>query len=940
MTIEPRIAAEVTFNESDAFELIDQIDAWINQARENGAKGGRDGVAKVSEQLDLLIGMRRLLEQRDEELLRVTQQSESLAAAQANAIVHSAEIIDELEQTKKELSTARSSAEQSAKDTQRLADTIFERTSDSVMVFDERGCTACNDNAVEMFGVPREEILGSGCEFIKFMNLEDGSDACQKLEESFRETDQGHAHQFEVRVTRHDGRCFWAEFSFSPFQLSGGNQVLTIVRDVTARKEFEAELRRHRDFLNKIVSAVPDKLSVRAADHRIVVANEAFLRAHGVNEEDVVNKPPDQFDAPGLKRIDPQIDACFAGDVPTSTCVDSWFDESGEQRFQANRYSTFTDESTAERYVIATSRDVTEDRHRENRLRLLASVFEESAEGVAILDVDGRILEANPAFTRMTNQRAESDITGMKFSELIHAESGSVTRHVTDAAMGQSWSGKLRLVSESSVSQHMQRSFWVSLSPSEGNSEKQIIALASDITELENSQAQLRHRAMHDSLTGCPNRAFFREMISNLAGRKLPRTNSTNAFSICFLDLDDFKHVNDSVGHAGGDELLQAVADRISEVAGPDAFVARFGGDEFAILLRDAHYSLADQKTLLRNLIDDFRRPFALSESEAHVGLSIGVTRFPQDAVDTEILMSYADTAMYAAKQAGKNAFAFFEPSMQHQVDLRQQVQTKLRAAISNGDVELHYQPKVDATNKQLVSCEALVRWRDGEGHFVPPNTFIPIAENSGLITALGEYVFESAAKQARVWHDRSNPIRIAVNVSPVQLRSVDFVDSLLQILDRTGARAEWLELEITENAIMSNVDHATLVIDKLAQAGFRIAIDDFGTGHSSLSYLKTFHVHTLKIDISFVRDVVHDRFSRSIVQSIISLGQGLGLTVVAEGVETADQVSYLAKHRCDELQGYYFGRPMPIEEFELWQNRYCIADVNDKINPVRCFEW
>ncbi|MCC9601262.1 EAL domain-containing protein [Stieleria sp. JC731] len=942
MMVNAKVNNQPTASVSEPTELLEQIDRWLDEVADKPADQNCETIDSTpAELLNSLGQLRELLSQKDAELDRLTRQSDSLAAAQAEAIVRSAEIIDELEQTKKQLSDARSAAEQSANDTKRLADTIFERTSDSVLVFDRQGCSACNDNATEMFGIKRSAMLRSGCDFFRTLKLEDGSDASSTLKSSIRQTDQVNSQRFEAQVTRHDGTSFWAEFTFSPFVISGGDQVLAIVRDITARKQFEAELRRHRDFLNRIVSAVPDQLSVRASDHRIVVANRAFLNAHGVTEEDIVGKLPDQIDVPCLREFDPQIDACFAGDVPQSTCVDSWVDDEGNQHYSAKRYSAFTDESTSDRFVIATSRDITDDRQREHRLRLLASVFEESAEGVAILDTAGKILEANPAFARMTNIGTGNAVIGQRFADLIHVEADSVLRHVAEAANGQSWSGKIRLASESEVSEHMQRTFWVSLSPSDGNVDRQIIALTSDITELENSQAQLHHRAMHDSLTGCPNRAFFREMIVNLVNRKASNASQSNAFSICFLDLDDFKHVNDSVGHAGGDQLLQFVADRIIEVVGGDAFVARFGGDEFAILFRDAHYDLATQQNLLSALIDEFNRPFALTESEAHVGLSIGVTRFPKDSSDTETLMSYADTAMYAAKQSGKNAVAFFEPSMQYQVDMRQQVQTKLRGAINNGDVELYFQPKVRASTRELVSCEALIRWRDSEGQFVPPNTFIPIAENSGLINALGEYVFETAAKQARIWHDQGNPLRIAVNVSPIQLRSADYAQSLVRILERTGAKAEWLELEITENAIMSNVEYSTMVIEKLSEAGFRIAIDDFGTGHSSLSYLKTFNVHTLKIDLSFIRDVIHDRFSRSIVQSIISLGRGLGLTVVAEGVEVIEQVEYLAKLRCDELQGYYFGRPMPAQEFEIWRSKYTPMKAEDNAaTPVRCFDW
>ncbi|MCC9644956.1 EAL domain-containing protein [Rhodopirellula sp. JC740] len=945
MPSEPTIADEVKNAECDPNALLAMVDRMLAQLQDNATDVSTElsvgqTVDAEGDILASLSGMRRLLAEREAELQQMKLHSESMAAAQAEAIVHSAEIIDELEQTKLDLSEARSAAEQAAYDTRRLAETIFERTSDAVLVLENKKCLACNDNAVDLLKVSRHDLLQSRKPWLTRARFEDGSNAMPMIDVCVEDISRSGCQQLECQVTRHDESTFWAELAFSSFESSVGNQVIVMVRDVSARKRFEAELRRHRDFLNNIVGAVPDQLSVRASDQRIVVANEAFLNAHGVTEEQVVGKLPQQINVPSLRDFDPQIDACFQGEVPKSTFVDSWTDEKGQKRFSANRYSAFTEQFSEDRFVIATSRDITEDRDRERRLQLLASVFEEATEGVAILDCRGKVLEANPAFAAMTSIDANSKIAGERFLDLIRSETDDIGVYLAGASKGKSWAGKISLANESTFSPNKRRSFWISLSPGEDASERRIIALITDITELENSQEQLRHRAMHDTLTGCPNRAFFREKISSLVHQDQFSQSSCVAFSVCFLDLDDFKFVNDSVGHAGGDELLKSVAMRIAEVVGPDAFVGRFGGDEFAILMSDEHTDLETQQRLLDELLKEFRRPFELSDFEAHVGLSIGVTRYPQDATQTDTLMGFADIAMYAAKQAGKNAVAYFDPSMQEEVVMRNQVQTQLRTAIDVGDVELHYQPKVNATSRQLVSCEALVRWRDSDGKFVSPQTFIPIAENSGLICALGEHVFEVAVKQALRWNAEGCLVPIAVNVSPIQLRSIDFVETLKRQLDKHNAKPEWFELEITENAIMSNVDHSSAVIDELARMGFRIAIDDFGTGHSSLGYLKSFQVHTLKIDLSFVRDVMVDRFSRSIVRSITSLGHGLGLTVVAEGVETEEQANHLQNLHCDELQGYFFGRPMPETEFNQWRKQSLAQPVTQHINAVRCFEW
>jgi len=322
----------------------------------------------------------------------------------------------------------------------------------------------------------------------------------------------------------------------------------------------------------------------------------------------------------------------------------------------------------------------------------------------------------------------------------------------------------------------------------------------------------------------------------------------------------------------------------------------------------------------LETLLTEFRRPFDLGDSEAVVGLSIGVTHWPEHGQDVGSLMCNADIAMYAAKTAGKNRIAQFSPEMEDSVNTRHQVQTKLRRALKGGQIALCYQPKACAQTGRTVSCEALARWKTPDGTIISPAEFVPIAEQTGLILPLGELVFRQAAMQAALWERGGKRPKIAINVSPNQLRHLGFISQLQAVIEELNVQPEWFELEITEYAMMEDVEHAMSVVEQLAEMGFSIAIDDFGTGYSSLSYLKHFRIHTLKIDMSFVRDVTHDPRSAAVVRSITSLGHGLGLKVVAEGVETAEQAQLLADMGCTVLQGYYIGRPMLPEQFEAWQ--------------------
>lgn len=863
----------------------------------------------------LLDEIRGSIRDRDVRLEDIKARSEALARAQADAIIHSAEIIDELEQTKQHLSDTRAAAEKAAQDTQRLADTVFERTHDAVMVLADAACIACNDNTLKLLECERSDLIGTWPRAFATAVHEDGRDASAELRnliESFKERE---CHATELKLTTWSGTKFFAEVSVSAFCMKNSEHILVVIRDITSRKKFEAELRRHRDFLENVINAVPDPLSVKTPKQKIVLANDAFCRTHGINRDSLSQRIAKDLYGPvdfeKIQRVENEL-------VETGAYRSSereYLLPNGEKAILSVKHSLYVDESTGDKFIVETSRDITEDRTREQRLRVLANVFQGASEGVALLSIDGRIQDANPAFLSMSAVGEETPI-GNLLTDSLRFEEQDLQVLLQLVANGDSWSGKAVGTSHTS-----DRSYWVSLSSSAECEQKSesIIALVSDITELESTQAKLRRQAMYDNLTGLPNRRFFREHLSRLV-RESHRNQQKLA--VCFLDLDDFKHVNDSAGHSMGDLLLQAVGKRIQRVLGTDPFVARFGGDEFAIIFPKLDDDIGILQEKLNRLLVAFRDPFHLTDSEAIVGLSIGVTCFPEHAADVDVLMCNADIAMYAAKTAGKNQVRFFTPHMQDQVNTRHQVQTKLRRALLENELSLRFQPKIIAADGKPAGCEALVRWQTADGSYIPPSDFIPVAEQTGLILTLGENVFQLAANQAFEWNQQGITPSIAVNISPHQLRHPRFVEQLLSSLSKSEAKAEWFELEITEHAMMDDVDHAIRVINELASHGFRIAIDDFGTGYSSLSYLKSFSIHTLKIDLSFVRDVTNDRASRAIVQSIVSLGKGLDLAVVAEGVETKEQADLLASFGCSVLQGYYIGKPMPADEYLQWLDK------------------
>ena len=435
-----------------------------------------------------------------------------------------------------------------------------------------------------------------------------------------------------------------------------------------------------------------------------------------------------------------------------------------------------------------------------------------------------------------------------------------------------------------------------------------------DITERKQSEEELRHMATHDSLTGLPNRTLFMELLEyTVEGSK--RNNKLHA--ILFLDLDRFKNINDSLGHLIGDMLLQEVAARLSLcVRGSDS-VARLGGDEFTILL----YNIDKPDvaaTVSAKIISTLSEPFKLAQHEIVITPSIGIVIFPEHGEDSQTLLRNADTAMYHAKSNGRNNFKYFRDDMNERVTERLQIESALRRSIENKEMMLYYQPKVDLVSGDVIGAEALVRWNHPEKGFVRPDIFIPISEETGLILPLGEQILDMAFEQTRIWSSMGIlPGKIAVNLSAFQFQQDDLLECIDQLLAKHELSPDYIELEITEGAVLENVEKLIQTMHDFKARGLHLAIDDFGTGYSSLSYLKRFPLDTLKIDMSFIRDMASSQQDRNMVASIINLAQNFDLQVVAEGVETFEQSNILKTMGCDVLQGYLFSKPLPADEFK-----------------------
>jgi diguanylate cyclase (GGDEF)-like protein/PAS domain S-box-containing protein len=564
--------------------------------------------------------------------------------------------------------------------------------------------------------------------------------------------------------------------------------------------------------------------------------------------------------------------------------------------------------------VIGTQTDLTDIKQREAALDLHAGVFMNNMEGIVICDANVRIKSVNQAFT---------DITGYPAEEAIGQPPSILNSGRQDAAFyKEMW----RQIKENG---RWQGEIWnrrkngeifaewltINVDHAPDGGVRHYYAIFSDITQRKAAEEKIRHIIQHDTLTNLPNQSLLRDRLGlALAHAK----RSQEALAVLFMDMDRFKLINDSLGPTAGDALLVEVAQRLKNSVRQQDTVSRQGGDEFTLLLPEVDAGAAAH--VAQKLLKCLSEPYQISGQQLVVSPSIGIAVYPTDGQEVDTLLQASDMAMYRAKSDGGNAFRFHTADMQQQVNKTLRVENDLRKALRDNELLLHYQPQISFTTGRVVGCEALVRWQHPELGLVPPGDFIPVAEDSGLIAPIGDWVLRTATQQCRTWQKAGlTDLVMAINVSTVQFRQEDFAQSVQNALEAAGLEARFLEVEITESVMADNPERAIRTIRQLHDLGVQLSIDDFGTGYSSFSYLKRFKIHKIKIDQSFIRDLHTEGNSASIAEAIISMGHSLGLSVIAEGVETANHAQWLAAHRCDEAQGYLYARPMPALQFVAW---------------------
>ncbi|HRE17310.1 MAG TPA: EAL domain-containing protein, partial [Rhodocyclaceae bacterium] len=576
---------------------------------------------------------------------------------------------------------------------------------------------------------------------------------------------------------------------------------------------------------------------------------------------------------------------------------------------------------SGEELILSVVEDVSEWEQAQKRIRLLAKVFEHSNEGFLITDQDNRIIEVNPAFTAQTGY-ALADVIGRDPSVLASGRTSALEYDTMWSSLRErgSWQGEIW---DRHKDGHIYPK-WLSVAVIRDEKGKitHHIASFTDITESKAAEERIHYLAHHDPLTRLPNRFSLQGRLDQVLA--VARRDHTR-LAVMFIDMDRFKNINDTLGHQVGDALLVEVARRLEQGLRASDIVARLGGDEFIVVLpeieRAALVVIADK------IMQALGRVYGIDGRELHSTPSIGISVFPEDGETVEELMKNADTAMYHAKSAGRNNYQFFAASMNADAAERVRIEAGLRQALERGELLLHYQPQVEIATGRVVAVEALVRWAHPNDGLIPPMRFIPVAEDTGLIGPLGDWVLNEALRQLAQWraHGVAN-LRMAVNLSAQQLGSEQIVETATAVLARHGLSRGDLELEITESVAMQHPRRTAGLLSELRDQGIELAIDDFGTGYSSLAYLKQLPLDRLKLDRSFVMDIEHDANDAAISAATISLAHSLGLAVVAEGVESAAQLDFLQGLGCDIAQGYFFSKPLPAEECLVYLRKSALS--------------
>lgn len=793
---------------------------------------------------------------------------------------------------------------------------LFERSPDPIWILRRGGvCIDANAAAMKVFGVDDLASLHR----IKATDISpafqaDGQSTTVKAQVMLETALTNGVHRFEWLHKRADGTIFPTEITLCAVTLSGRPMLYAVVRDISDRKQVEEALEAQKALLFDIVDNAPSLIYVYDTEGKLRLCNRMFEQAAGFTFQEMEGKTRESYlpsaEATILRKNDKKVLASGSS---------LRFEDRIKQQGMAHTYLTtkcilrgFNGDATG---VLGISTDITEIKQNSEQLRLAGVVLDNTADGVIITNARGVILSVNAAFVKISGFSVEESI-GLKPNVLMsEMQNNAFYREILKSLkISGLWRGELwnRRKNGELYPQ------WLTINKvfDETGKINNYVGVFSDISAINHSRSELERVSHYDPVTTLPNRSLFYERLQHSLDLSLSYDQS---LAVVVLDLDGFKTVNDSLGHSLGDLLLQQAAARFLSCVRSEDTVSRLGGDEFALILNNLTHP-TDAIIVAKKLLTSLQEPFDLKGTSTLLTASIGISVAPHDSETPEQLLRQADTAMYGAKEGGRNDYRFYQPEMTLRAQERLSSERFLRRAVLNHEFEVWYQPKINLRDNVIAGAEALVRWRDPTHGLVSPAEFIPLAETTGLIIQIGEQVIDIVCRDIRRWTDRKIQHGvIAVNVAALQIDRSDFVETVRSALDEYDLAAEVLEVEVTESLMMSSPEHSRDILSTLQSLGITTAIDDFGTGYSSLAYLKLLPINNLKIDRTFISDLPHDPRGVAITKTIVELGHALGFKIIAEGVETAEQNRFLTDIGCDQGQGYLYAHPMPVNDFEIW---------------------
>ncbi len=792
--------------------------------------------------------------------------------------------------------TERKRAEAALRESEHRYRTLFEMNPLPMWVYDYESLrfTDVNDAAVKHYGYSRSEFLRMTIREIR------PREELGKMELAL-ETVTPRRGPSHFRHLRKDGTVIDVEITSFEFVSGGRRARMVIAQDITARMRAEDELRRSEERYRELFENANDLVYTHDLNGLITSVNVAGERVSGYSRDELIGKRISDFLVPEHREraIDAQ-QRKMRGEIARTFYEVEMRNRDGRRiPLELSTRLIYRDGKAVG--VQGIGRDVTERKASEARYRLL---FERNLAGVYRSTADGTILDCNDACARLFGYESREEFLGANANDFYFDdhERERIVQMLREQKQSTNLELRLRRRDGATV--------WV-LENVTLRDEDVMEGTIIDITDRKRAQEQVEYQAYHDSLTGLPNRLLFRDRITmSLAHSK----RSGRLSVVMFLDLDQFKLVNDTLGHTVGDRLLQAIGARLGNCVRAEDTVARMGGDEFTILLSDC----ADRRGAMlvaQKVLEAVRHPVTIDDHELFVTTSIGIAVFPEEGMDAEALLKNADRAMYRAKDLGRDNFQFASAAEPQPAESRLAMETALHRALEREELLVVYHPMVEIASGRVVGAEALLRWNHPEQGLIQPEAFIPLAEETQLIVPIGAWVLRTAIKQMKAWHDAGHAwLRVAVNLSPRQFQDRELVATIEKILADTGFPPQFLDLEITESTAMQNAELSLAILKRLKEMGIRISIDDFGTGYSSLSYLKRFPIDTVKIDQDFVRDLTPD--DAAIITAVISMARALNLRVIAEGVETEEQLAFLRREQCGEMQGFLYSQPLSADEF------------------------